>query len=136
MIGTRQRRLYLSSCWPLPAPCSTKISKPTSHPHITTPLHATKPHSHLSLYSKPPTPTPSNTPFFCQINIDPRLCVRFFVKGAHSMGLPTPTRLGKVYKRSLVVPLFFPHQRAFVCGACTSTAQVSVSLVSLCNPLF
>jgi len=133
-IGARQRRLCLSSCLPLPAPCSVKISYPASHPHNTTPLHATTPHSHLPLYSQPPKPTPSNTSFFCA-NIDPRFCVRFFVKGAHSMGPPTPTRLGTVYKRALVVPLSSPHQRAFVCGACIGTAQVGVSLVSLFDPL-
>jgi len=54
----------LSSCSPLPAACSAKTSYPASHPHNTTPLHATTPHSHLPLYSHPPTPTPSNTPFF------------------------------------------------------------------------
>ena len=32
---------------------------------------------------------------------------------------PTPTALGKVYKRAVVVPPSSPHQRAFVCGACT-----------------
>jgi len=56
----------LSSCSPLPAACSAKTSYPVSHPHNTTPLHATTPHSHLPLYSHPPTPTPSNTPFFLQ----------------------------------------------------------------------
>ena len=64
MIGARQRRLCLSSCSPLPAPCSAKTSYPASHPHNTTFLHATTPHSHLPLYSHPPTPTPSNTSFF------------------------------------------------------------------------
>jgi len=50
----------------------------------------------------------------------------------------SPTRLGKVYKRALVVPPSSPHQRAFVCGACigTVTAQVGVSLASLFDPLF
>jgi len=43
-------------------------------------------------------------------------CVRFFVQGAHSIGPPTPARLGKVYKGALVVPLSSPQQRAFVCG--------------------
>ena len=46
------------------------------------------------------------------------------------------SRHGKVYKRALVVPPSSPHQRAFVCGACTGTEQVGVSLVSLCDPLF
>jgi len=85
----------------------------------------TPPHPHL----------PTHHFFFGKI-IDPRLCVRFFVKGARSMRPPTPTHLGKVYKRALVVPLSSPHQRAFVCGACLGTAQVGVSLVSLLNPLF
>jgi len=134
-IGARQHRLCLSSCSPLPAPCSAKTSYPAPHPHNTTPLHATTPPSHLPLYSHPPKPTPSNTSFFCA-NIDPRFCVRFFVKGAHSMGPPTPTRLGKVYKGALVVPLSSPHQRAFVCGACTGTTQVGIPLVSLFDPLF
>ena len=130
-IGARQRRLCLSSCSPLPAPCSAKTSYPASHLHNTTPLHATTPQSHLPLYSHPPTPTSSNTSFF-RANIDPRFCIRFFVEGAH----PTPTRLGKVYKGALVVPLSSPHQRAFVCVASIGTAQVGVSLVSLLDPLF
>jgi len=46
------------------------------------------------------------------------------------------SRLGKVYKKALVVPPSSPYQRAFVCGACTGTAQVGVSLVSLWDPLF
>ena len=48
----------------------------------------------------------------------------------------SPTRLGKVYKRALVVPPSSPHQRVFVCGACIGIAQVGVSLVSLFDPLF
>jgi len=54
-IGTRQRRLCLSSCSPLPVPCSAKTSHLASHPHNTTPLYATTLHSHLPLYSHPPT---------------------------------------------------------------------------------
>jgi len=42
------------------------------------------------------------------------------------------------YKRALVVlgPQSSPHQRAFVCGACTGTTQVGVSLESLFDALF
>jgi len=58
------------------------------------------------------------------------------VKGALRMGLFHITRLGKVYKRALVVPHSSRHQRAFVCGTCIGTAQVGVSLVSLFGPLF
>ena len=137
MIGACQYQLCLSSCLPLPVVCSSKTSYPASHPHNTIPLHASSPHSHLPLYSHPPTPTPSNTPFFCKI-IDPRLCVRFFVNGARRMGTPAPTvtRVGKVCKEGLVVPLSPPHQRAFVFGACTGTTQVVISLESLFDPLF
>jgi len=49
---------------------------------------------------------------------------------------PTPPSLDKVYKRVLVVPPSTPRQRTFICGACTGTAQVGVSLVSLFAPLF
>jgi len=44
-IGARQRRICLSSCSLLPAPCATKTSYLASHTH--TPLHATTLHSHL-----------------------------------------------------------------------------------------
>jgi len=63
----------------------------------------------------------------------------FHIHTNHSINTrahPTTPRLGKVYKRALVVPSSFPHQRAFVCGACIGTAQVGVSLVSLFGPLF
>jgi len=120
---------------------------PASHPHNTLACN----HSSLPPPSVLP-PTHAHTfqhIIFCKY-IGPRLCVRFFVKGARSMGLshihtihsiytrkhPNPTRLGKVYKGALVVPLSSPHQRAFVCGAWIGTAQVGVSLVSLFDPLF
>jgi len=48
----------------------------------------------------------------------------------------TPTRLGKVYTRDLVVTPSSPNQREFVCGVCIGTAQVGISLVSLFDPLF
>jgi len=61
------------------------------------------------------------------------------IHSTHSINIckhPTPTRLGKVYKGALDVPLSSPHQRPFVCGAWIGTAQVGVSLVSLFDPLF
>ena len=95
--------------------------------------HSTLARNNTSLPSPSLLPHPHTHTFqhtiFCK-TIDPRLCVRFFVKGARNMGPPTPTRLGKVYKRALVVPPSSPHQRVFVCGTYTGTAQVSVSLVS------
>jgi len=129
-IGARQHRLcclcsrrYLQHAPPRPhtRPHTRTTQHPCTQQHLTptslcTP---TPPHPHLPTHH-----------FFCKF-IDPRLCVRFFVKGARSMGPATPTHLGKVYKRALVVPLSSPHQRAFVCGACIGTAQVGVSLVSL-----
>jgi len=43
---------------------------------------------------------------------------------------------GKVYARALVVSPSSPYQRALACGACTGTAQIGVSLVSLFDPPF
>ena len=98
--------------------------------------------NHSSLTPSSVLPPPHTHTFqhiiFCKY-IGPRLCVRFFVKGARSMGLlhihtthfintrkhPTPKRLDKVYKGVLVVPLFSPQQRLFVCGVCIDTAQVA-----------
>jgi len=57
-----------------------------------------------------------------------------YIHSTHSINTrkhPTHAPLGNVYTRALVVPPSSPHQRAFVCGACTGTAQVDVSLVSL-----
>ena len=97
---------------------------------LTTSLHATTLHSHL-LPAHTPTPRshyktacPGRTP-----GLVPTVA-------KDSATLRTHTRLGKVYKRALVVPPFSPHQREFVCGACIGTAQVGVSLVSLFDPLF
>ena len=100
--------------------------------------HNTLAHNHTSF----PPPSVLHPPYthtfqriiFCKY-IGPRLCVRFFVNGARSMGLfhiytvhsintrkhPTPTRLGRVYKRVLVVPPVSPHQREFFHGACIGT---------------
>jgi len=98
---------------------------PASHPHNTLACN------HSSLPPSSVLPPPHTHTFqhiiLCKY-IGSRLCVRFFVKGARNMGLlhihtthsintrkhPTPTRLGKVYKGALVVPLSSPHQRAFV----------------------
>ena len=132
-IGARQRRLFLSSCSPLHVPCSTKTSHPASHPHITQhattlqchllPAHTAPPHSHLYFGYEQPVPGV------------PLGFVSAAAKDGSTLSL-TPTPLGKVYKRALVVPPSSPHQRAFVCGACTGAAQVSVWLVLLFDPLF
>ena len=108
-IGARQRRLCLSSCSPLPAPCSANTPHLALHTHNTTPLHATTLHSHLPLYLHPPHTHTFQHIIFCKYTA-PRLCVGLFVKGAQSMGLldvhtthaintrkhPTHIRLGKV----------------------------------------
>jgi len=49
---------------------------------------------------------------------------------------PTPTPLGKLYKRVLVVPSSTSQQRAFVWGACKNTTKFGVALFSLLDPLF
>jgi len=109
---------------------------PASHPHNTLACNYSS-LPPLSVLPPPHTHTFQHI-IFCKY-IGPRLCVRFFVKGARSMGLlhihtthfintrkhPTPKRLDKVYKGVLVVPLFSPQQRLFVCGVCIDTAQVA-----------
>jgi len=116
-------------------------TRPRTHK---TPLHATTLHSNLPLYSHHLHTHTFQHIIFCKY-IGSRFCVRFFVKGAHSMVLfhihitysidtrkhPTPTRL----RNSLGCIPVSPHQRTFVCRACTGTAQVGVSLVSLLDLL-
>jgi len=126
-----QRRFCLSSCSSLP---HHGLSRSHTWPRtLTTPLHATTLHSHLlpahipaprsHLYFGYKTACPGRTP-----GLVPTVA-------KDSVTLHIPTRLGKVYKRALVVPPSSPHQRPFVCGACIGTAQVGVLLVSLLNPL-
>jgi len=126
LIGARQRRLSLSSCSLLPAPWPAKISHLDSHPHNTLACN------HTSI----PTPRPHH----CTVAIS--VLAINSLSGAYCWASPqcslrtarpstSPTRLGKAYKRALVVLPSSPHQRAFVCGACISTAQVGVLLVSI-----
>jgi len=97
---------------------------PSQHPCI---------QPHFTPTSSPPTPL-----YLIAISI---LAINS-LSGAYRWALPqcslrtarlstSPTRLGKVYKRALVVLPSSPHQRAFVCGAYIGTAQVGVSLVSI-----
>jgi len=85
---------------------------------------------------------PHNTLAYNHTSLPPPPCphsATSHIRLAHSINTrkhPTPTPLGKVYKRALVVPPSSHHQRVFVCGACTGTAQVGVSLVFLFDPLF
>ena len=127
MIGARQRRLCLSSYSPLPAPCSAETSHPASHPHNTFACH------HTSL--PPPTRQHPSTPFGYKLPV-PGAPLGFVSAAAKDRAtLHIPSRLGQTHKRALVVPPSSPHQRAFVCGACTGTAQVGASLVSLFDAL-
>ena len=87
---------------------------------------------------------------FCKI-IDPRLCVRLFVKGARSMGLYIPSNSTTIlislsshslpgFQNGLGCSLLqhptshalltspTPCQRELICGACIGTAQVGFSL--------
>jgi len=117
-------------------------TRPRTH---TTPLHTTTLHSHL-LPAHTAAPR-SHLCFGCKqpawgvplglASVFAKDSVTLHIHTHHSIKTRThPTRLGKVYKRALVVPPSSPHQRAFVCGACTGTAQVGVSLVSLFDLLF
>jgi len=132
-ISVRQLRICLSSSSPLPAPCSSETSLPASHPHTTLACKTTL-HSHLLSAH---IPVPHSHLYFCYKQ--PVLGAPLGLVSAAAMDRATlhiPSRLDKVYKRALVVPSSSLHQRAFVCGTCTGTAQVGVSLVSLFNPLF
>ena len=130
--GARKRRLCLSSCSPL---SFHTPPRPHTRPRtLTTPLHATTLHSHL-----PPANTPaphSHLYFSYKLLVTARTPGLVPTVAKDRATLQIHSRLGKVYKKALVVPPSSPHQRAFVCGACTGTAQVGVSLVSLCDPLF
>ena len=109
--------------------------RPHTRPRtLTTPLHATTLHSHL---------VPANTPApHSHLYFGYKQPVWHVLLGLASVAakdratLHIHSCLGKVYKLALVVPPSSPCQRAFVCGACTGTAQVGVLLVSLFNPLF
>ena len=112
-------------------------TRPRTH---TTPLHTTTLHSHL-LPAHTAAPR-SHLCFGCKqpawgvplglASVFAKDSVTLHIHTHHSIKTCThPARLGKVYKRALVVPPSSPHQRAFVCGACTGTAQIGVSLVSL-----
>jgi len=50
-IGAQQRRLCLSSCLPLPAPCSDKTSHLSTHPHNTVVCHNTSLPHHSSPFA-------------------------------------------------------------------------------------
>ena len=150
MIGTRQRQCGSADFVCLCAHRYLHHGLPRSHTWtrtLTTPLHATTLHSHvLSAH----TPVPHSHLCFGYKQPIPGALLGFALAAAkdsatlhihstHSINTrthPTPTHLGQVCKRDLVVPPSFPHQRVFVCGACIGTAQVGVSLVSLLNPLF
>jgi len=102
---------------------------------LLSPAHAPAPHSHLYFGYK--LPVRHVLPDLVSAAANDRAILR--IQSNHSINTrkhTTPTPLGKVYTGALVVPSFTNHQRAFVCGACTGTAQVGVSLVSLFDPLF
>jgi len=128
----QQRRFCLSSCSSLPHhglprshtwphTLTTPFYSSTLHSHPL-PTHIPVPHSHLYFGYK--TACPGRTPGLVPTVAKDRVTLHI------------PTRLGKVYKRTLVVPPSSPHQRPFACGACIGTAQNGVSLVCLFNPLF
>ena len=121
--------------------------RPHTRPHKHAPLfHRIRLHSHF-----PPNHTPALHSHLCS-NFDfemPALGVslglasvhakdrlNLYIHTNHSINThehPTPTPLGKVYIRALVVSSFTPHQIAY--GACKGTAQVGVSLVSPLNSI-
>jgi len=122
-----------------------QISNPALHSHNT--LDATNLHSHL-----PSTHTAAPHSYVCfgyklpvwhmplsLASVAAKDRATLHIHSNHSINTcrhPSPTPLGKAYKRALVVPPSSPQKRAFVCGACTGTVQVGVLLVSLFDPLF
>ena len=101
---------------------------------LTTPFHAATLHSHLLLTH---TPAPhSHLCFGYKLPVLGVLLGLASVQATDRATLHILTRLGKVCKGALVVPLSSPYQRVFVCGSCIGTAQVVISLVSLFNSLF
>jgi len=115
---------------PTQHPCVQPHFTPTSSPP--TPLHLIA----ISIfgYKRPVRHVP-----LCLASVAAKDRATIHINSTHSINTckhPTPTRFGKVYKRALVVPPVSPYQRAFVCGSCTGTTQVGISLVSLFDPLF
>ena len=121
---------------------------PASHPHNTLACNYSS-LPPLSVLPPPHTHTFQHI-IFCKY-IGPRLCVRFFVKGARSMGLlhihtthfintrkhPTPKRLDKVYKgESLGCTPLFPSTKTVRLWDVYRYRTGCISLVSLFNPLF
>ena len=108
---------------------TTPLHASTLHSHLL-PAHTAPPHSHLYFgYKLPVRHVPLGL-----VSVAAKDSVTLHIHSTHSINThkhPTPTRLGIVYKRALVVPPSSPHQGVFVCGACIGTAQVGVSLVSL-----
>ena len=101
----------------------------TLHSHLL-PAHTPAPHSHLSFGNK--LPVTARTPGLVPTVAKDRATLHFH--STHSINThnhPTPTRLGHVYKRALVVPQSSPQQRAFVCGR----AQAPHRLASRWCPL-
>ena len=102
-------------------PCTPQYFTPTSL--------ATTPHSHLSFgYKQLVWGIPLGlASVFAKDNTTLHIHTIHFINNRKH---PTPTLLGNILKRALVVPSSSPHQRAFVYGACSGTAQVGVSFLS------
>jgi len=113
---------------------TTPLHATTLHAHLL-PAHTVPPHSHLYFgYKLPVLHVPLGL-----ASVFAKDRATLHIHSTHSINSrkhPTPTRLGQVYKRALVVPPFSSYQRAFVCGAYAGTPQIGVSLVSLFDPLF
>ena len=119
-----------ASCVVLPRTLTTPVHATTLHSHMF-PTRTAPPHSHLYFGYK--QPVLGALLGFASAATEDRATLH--IHSTHSINTrahPTPTP----YTRALVVTRSSPHQRAFVCGACIGTAQVSVSLVSLFDPLF
>jgi len=149
IMGARRRNLRLargsadSVCLCAHRYLHHALARPHTRPRTyTIPLHATTLHSHLlpahtvalhsHLYFGYKLPVWHVPLGLASVAAKDRAALH--IHSTHTINTrthPTPTPLGKVYTRALVVPPSSPHQREFVCGACTGTAQIGVSLVFL-----
>jgi len=112
---------------------TTPLHATTLHSHLL-PAHTAPLHSHLYFgYEQPVWHVPLGL-----TSVAAKDSATLHIHSTHSINSrkhPTPTPLGKVYTRALVVPPSSPHQRTFVCGASIGTVQVGVSSIHSSNSL-
>jgi len=103
-----------------PGTLTTPLHATTLHSHLL-PANTASPHSHFYFGYKQPVPGA----LLGLVSAAAKDSATSHIHTTHLINActhPTPTRLGKVHKRALIVPPCSPHQRAFICGACIGIA--------------